>query len=45
MRAKTGDLALFRRALRRQDRFIAASMWIVVLLIPLVMWLASVKPG
>jgi hypothetical protein len=45
MRAKTGDRALFRRALRRQDRFIAASMWIVVLLIPLVMWLASVKPG
>lgn len=45
MRRKVEDLVAFKRAIRRQDRFITWSMWIVVLLIPLVMFLAVVKPA
>lgn len=45
MRNKAQDLAAFKRAIRRQDRFIRGSLWIVLLLIPLVMFLAVVKPA
>ena len=45
MAALADDLAAFKRAVRTQDRFIRWTTWVVVILIPLVIFLATVKPA
>lgn len=44
MRDKARDPGRFRRAIKRQDSFLRYSSWMVLLLVPTVMFLALVKP-
>ena len=44
MRNKESQPERFKRALRRQDTFLKYSSWLVLLLVPSVLFLALVKP-